>query len=121
MGLNFLQRLRRMNPVWDDFFRRNLGNASTKGTIKIYSIAVAAAGAQTVTGVRKGDELCAVLYIDTSALGVSIVDSTAEFWTGQGGKIVAQDNTLNNTGGTARTAAAGKQWLIFTIPWEDRL
>jgi len=120
MGLNFRDRFRRMDPIWDDFHRRNLSASSTKGFIKTAVLACASPGAQTCTGIRKGDELLSVLFFDASATP-GAVDSTSDFWTGQGGKIVAKDDTINNTGGTSRATGAGKMWIVFWIPWEDRL
>lgn len=71
------------------------------GEIRVAHVAGAAAGDVTVTGIKKGDKLIAVVRID--AAGANLV---AEF-------SVKADNTINNTGGTSTAAQT------ILVMWES--
>ena len=70
------------------------------GMIRVAHVAGAAAGAMTVTGIKKGDKLIAVVRIDAAG-----ADLVSEF-------TVTADNTIDNTGGTS---TAGQTVLVM---WE---
>lgn len=62
------------------------------GELRLAHVAGAAAGDVTVTGIKKGDKLVAVVRID--AAGANLVEEFS----------VTADDTINNTGGTSTAA-----------------
>lgn len=70
--------------------------------IKTRSVAGAAAGNLTVTGIKKGDRLIAV-----QPVGVASANLVGQF-------TVTADDTINNTGGTSTAA----QFVL--VMWEAR-
>jgi len=77
------------------------------GAVKATLIAGGAAGNHTVTGIRVGDNLVAVLQIDATDASETYADLTAEF-------TITGDDTINNAGGTD-TSGCG-----LVVVYEDR-
>ncbi|MBA2704130.1 MAG: hypothetical protein H0U60_09790 [Blastocatellia bacterium] len=70
-------------------------------SVKSRTVAGAAAGNLTVTGIKKGDKVVTVVAVSAPGAGIA-----SEF-------TVTADNTINNTGGTstAGVTAVLVQWI----------
>jgi len=77
------------------------------GTVRATLIAGGAAGDHTVSGIRVGDNLVAVLQIDATDASETYDDLTAEF-------SITGDDTINNAGGTNTTGSG------LVVIYEDR-
>ena len=100
--MNLKDRMLRAGPIWKKIVTR------ADSFIRQTCIDGGSAGAHTVTGIRAGDKLIAVLEVTTTT--GAMIDRTAEF--GGNGKIIATDDVIANTGGTDTSSDA----LIVT--WE---
>lgn len=108
--MNYLERLKRSDPVWNDMLSRK-----TKRILQAKLVDGGGAGEIAVAGILKGDELVAVIEsADTTAL---LTDRTSEFLTNTDNGIVRKDGYIDNTGGTATTS---DKLIVIWIPWEDR-
>jgi hypothetical protein len=86
------------------------GIAATKlaaGAVKATIIAGGAAGNHTVTGIRVGDTLVCVLFVDFTDASETGSDITSEF-------TITGDDTINNAGGTDTTGG------FLVVVYEDR-
>lgn len=77
------------------------------GFLKAKVVTGGSAGNFTVTGIKQGDELVAVIQLDrdSTAANISLADLTSEF-------TITADDTINNTSGTATT---GDKLLVFYL------
>ena len=108
--MNFMERLKRSDPVWNDMLSR-----TTKRFLKQAIVNGGSAGPIAVTGILHGDELVSV--IESSQTDAIPTDRTAEFLVNTNDGIIAVDGYVDNTGGTA----TDNDLLIVTwICWEDR-
>lgn len=103
--MTYKERIQRAFPGWRQLLRKNTP------FVMMASIAGGAAGALTVAGIKKGDQLVGVIE---SAAGV-LTDRTAEFAVNtEPGQIIRVDTVIDNTGGTATT---GDSLLVTWLAW----
>lgn len=86
-------RMKRSDPIWRRIVRRAFG-VENRGFVMFQAIAGGAAGNHTVSKIKKGDHLVAVVAAQNHATTTGAGDLTSEF-------TIAGDGVINNTGGTA--------------------
>lgn len=85
-------RMLKASPVWRRLVARAFNIQTNKGLVMTQAVAGAAAGNITVSKIKKGDHLVAVIQV--TATTAALVDRTSEF-------SITADATINNTGGTS--------------------
>lgn len=100
-------RMQKSDPIWRRLIARAFNIQINKGLVMQQAVAGAAAGNITVSKIKKGDHLVAVIMV--SATNGALTDLTAQF-------TITADARINNTGGTS---SASNNLLVTWEAFDD--